>query len=189
MRLSVIFILIGLVLLGTVSCDPSKKFKSEIAEIDSCLAVLDTIELKFDGIEFDSLAMILEHIVKNESIIKNNYVSDTINEVLGRNLNQCKGIRKYFTDPAANRNKFKREILDLRAQFENLKSDVSNGVLKKDKIDLYITNEKSDLNLFNLSFSEYHDKQIKAFKIYYEIVPQVDAFIEILMKEDEDDNK
>lgn len=184
MKISLIFI-IGILGFSIVSCDSAAKFKTEIAEIDSCLAVLDTLEGKFDGIEFDSLALIVDHVKFNEKMIKENYVSDTINEELGRNMNKCKGIRKFFDDPGKERNKFKQEILDLRAQLENLKSDISDGILKKEKIDLYINNEKNDLNIFNMSFSEYHEKQILTFEIYYTVVPELDAFIEVMMSKDE----
>ncbi len=176
----------GIIGFTITSCDPGAKFKTEIAEIDSCLLVLDTIETKFDGIEFDSLQLIVEHVLSNERTIKNNYVSDTINEELGRNMNQCKGIRKFFESPSADRNKYKQEIIEIRSQFENLKEDINNGILEKEKIDLYINNEKSDLNLFNLMFTEYHEKQIKAFNIYYIIVPQVDAFIEEMMSNNDE---
>ena len=180
-----VIVLVGILVVSMTSCNPANKYKSEISEIDSCLAVLDTIESNFDGINFDSLAIIVEHVNANEIFIKNNYVSDTVNQVLGKNLNQCKGIRKFFVSPQNVRNKYKGEILDLNEQFENLKLDILNGILEDEKMHKYISTEESDLNIFNLGFTEYYEKSKLAFDVYYNVVPQIDVFIEELMAKDE----
>ena len=63
------FLSLGFLILGITSCNSAAKFKAELEEIDSCVVILDSIEIKYNGIEFDSLRIMVEHILNNEEMI------------------------------------------------------------------------------------------------------------------------
>jgi len=169
-----IFIFISLSL---TSCDPAAKYKTEIAEVDSCLVVLDSIEMKFNGIEFDSLQMMVDHVLMNEDTIEKYYHPDTVSMEIGIRMNDSKGIRKTLKNLEEKERVFREEIAALKIQLENLKADISNGVLAKEKIDEYIATEKTDLNVLNLSFNDFYSLQKSQCLYYYASVPIIDEFI------------
>lgn len=180
-----IMVMAGIVALSLTSCDPASKYKTEISEIDSCLSVLDTIETRYYEIEFDSLEMMVAHIKENEALMEEHYSLDTLSLELGKNLNRSKGIRKFFGNVRGQQINFHEEIEALKTQFTNLKTDISNGTLTKEKIDQYLAKEKSDLNMLNKSFTEFYEKQIRAFEIYRYDVAQVDAFLNMIITEND----
>jgi hypothetical protein len=163
--------------LSLSSCDPAEKYKTEIAEIDSCLVVLDSIETKFNGIEFDSLQMMVDHVLMNEDTIEKYYKPDTVSLEIGIRMNDSKGIRKTLKNLDQKERVFREEIDAMKAQLENLKNDVSNGVLAKEKIDEYLATEKMDLNVLNLSFNDFYTLQETQCVFYYASVPIIDEFI------------
>lgn len=168
------------ILLSLTACDPASKYSKQISEIDSCMTVLDTIELRYYEIDFNGLDSLVKNILQNEADIKKYYVSDTIYQDLAKNLNKCKGIRKYFGDVKKDQIEFHEEIKALKGQFENLKTDISNGTLKEDQMNQYLTNEKSDLDLLNRSFSEFYERYEKALVVEEVCLPMVDNFVKEL---------
>ncbi len=95
-----LFKLIGLlsVLIVGTSCDPAKEFKTEITEIDSCITAIEEMESRLEGINFDSLMIMVNHVKQNEGQLQLYYRPDTLNEELGSLMNECKGIRKQMSN-------------------------------------------------------------------------------------------
>src|SRR5688572_27625077 len=103
--------------LTLVSCDPAKEFEAELKTIDSSLVVLDSIEQTYKGINFDTLDVMVKHVLDNEAKMKNFYASDTIDQQLGILMNNCKGIRKSMKNVKGKGLAFNDEIFALRKQF------------------------------------------------------------------------
>lgn len=170
--------LLGISFLSVMtSCDPASKYAAEIEEIDSCLAVLDSVEEKYNGIEFDSLEYMVQKVIGNEDSIRKYYNPDTLSLQVGIRMNECKGIRKTLKGSDAKRISYKNEIDALRQQFENLKSDIENGVLQEDKIAQYIDDEKKALDVLNLTVTEFYKLQELEKRYFYQSVPFVDSLI------------
>lgn len=167
-----------ILLLTMNGCDPANQYEKEIASIDSCMAVLDSIETKMQGIEFDSLVMMVAHVERNESEYKEFYVDDTLDSDFGLHMTYCKGIRKTMKGAKGKQKEFQDEIAALRVQLTTLKEDILNGVLKKDQINEYLHNERDDLEKLNLVFTSFYDSHIVEKGIYYTSVPVIDARIE-----------
>lgn len=163
-----------------VSCDPAKEFEAELKVLDSCVAELNKIDSLYKGIEFDSLDYMVKHVLKNEELMKEHYSSDTINMELGMLMNNSKGIRKSLSNIKGNQKKFGEEIAALSTQFDNLRTDIINGVLDKEQIDQYLATEKADLEKLNLSFMEFYTIQKEQSGVYYMAVPKVDEYIKLL---------
>lgn len=181
-----LFWLIAVLVIGFTSCDPAKQYQAEIEEIDSCITHIEDLEAKLDGIEFDSLIMMVDHVLKNEELIKQYYKPDTLDASFGMLMNECKGVRKNLKGIEGAEMKYGDELNAIKHQFMDLKTDIENGVLKEDKIKEYLEKEKKDLSIVSAKFLEFHDQTVLQSQIYYHDVPQVDAYIEKLIQAQSD---
>jgi len=162
------------------SCDPAKKFESELNTIDSCVVMLNEIDSLYKGIKFDSLSLMVSHINTNEEYMQKYYKSDTIDQLLADYMNNCKGFRKSFKNLEATKTEFTEEIAAINLQLANLKTDILNGVFDKEEIAGYLAAEKEALNNLNLKFSEFYTTQKEQTNIYYLAVPFVDNYVKAL---------
>jgi hypothetical protein len=174
-----IFLLI-VIPIFTVSCDPAKEFKTEISEIDRHLAEIDSMENILDGIDFDSLTLMVEHVKRNEAEIKRIYTPDTLNEEFGRQMNDCKAIRKNLGNVAKDQALYGDELNAIKHQLIDLQADAKSGVLNKEQVTEYLAVEKAALDKVSLSFGSFYG-MVSAERYRYQVVaPKVDAFIEEL---------
>jgi hypothetical protein len=164
------------------SCDPAKEFENEIKTIDAALVEIDSLENVLDGINFDSLTIMVNHVIDNESFIKENYVTDTINEALGEAMNEAKSVRKRLKDLPGKKAKFGDELNMMKHQFLDLETDLKAGKLSKDQADQYLDNELKSLEIFGGAFNEFYQIQKDEKARYYHATPYVDEFI-LFLKE------
>ncbi|MFT5820999.1 MAG: hypothetical protein ACI8ZM_002247 [Crocinitomix sp.] len=180
-----VFLLIVVPLI-TFSCDPSKEFKAELDDIDVHLAHLDSLENILDGIDFDSLSIMVDHVKANEAEIKELYTPDTLNEDFGRQMNDCKAIRKNLGNVGKDEGLYGDELNAIKHQFLDLKDDLQNGILSKDQITGYVAVEKAALDKVSLSFGSFYNMVSAERYRYHVVVPKVDEFIaEMKMENDE----
>ena len=170
--------LLAVVTILFAACNPSDQFKEELAEIDSLEVFVHDFEAKYESIEFDSLKMMVEEVEQNERDIKNFYSPDTVNEELGRQMLECKSIRKKLSGSDSKKMVFGDEINAIKHQFIDLRSDIEAGLLTSEEIRRYIDEESAALRAFEVSFLEFYEIQLVEKKIYYSEVPKVNAFIE-----------
>ncbi|MDA7804071.1 hypothetical protein N8987_05795 [Crocinitomix sp.] len=168
-----------------VSCNPAEQYKSEIAQIDSCLNVLDSLTVLFDGIEFDSLELMVAHVENNEAQIKQLYQPDTLMESFGNLMNESKTVRKKLSVVGKDQLAIGDELDTLKHQFGALKMDILNGLFDDQQIVEYLTIEKAALSKVDAAFSNFYQMQKKEKSRYYYTVPELDAFIEILKTKNE----
>ena len=173
----VVFLLIVIPIMA-VSCDPEKEFKTEISEIDQHLAEIDSLENILDGIDFDSLKLMVEHVKRNEAEIKRMYTPDTLNEEFGRQMNDYKAIRKNLGNIGKDQSLYGDELNAIKHQLIDLQTDVKNGVLNKEQLTEYLAVEKAALDKVSLSFGTFY-AMVSAERYRYQVVvPKVDEFIE-----------
>ena len=165
------------VLIVAVSCDPAKQFEAEIQEVDSCITSIEQMEERLEGIKFDSLMFMVDHIRMNENRLEMYYRPDTLNEDLGRLMNDCKGIRKSLPDLKGKKTYFADEMNAIKNQFKTLKEDIVNGLFDKEQIDKYLEKEKADLEILAITFNGFDELQKKQSETYYYAVPKVDEYI------------
>jgi hypothetical protein len=139
--------------------------------------LLDSIEVKYSGIEFDSLRMMVDHVISNEDSIKKYYEPDTLSLDIGIRMSECKSIRKDLHNIEVQKTNFADEIARTRMQLDNLKTDLSNGVLSEEKANEYVELEKDGFNSLNNSFDMFYLMQESAKRYYYSSVPIIDDFI------------
>ncbi|MFT4600998.1 MAG: hypothetical protein ACI857_001175 [Arenicella sp.] len=175
------FGLIGI--FGLTSCDPAAQHEKEISKIDSCLNVISDVEEKYNGIEFDSLKFMVDHVSMNEDTMKKYYNPDTLSMDIGVRMNDSKGIRKKLKGVDVREGEFKTEIEELNIQFTNLREDISTGVLTDDQITEYLARELFDLNILEVSFMEFYETQLLQKIYYYSSVPIIDELIVELKNE------
>ena len=182
-----IFILLGISVL-LVSCNPASQYKTEIAQIDSCLTRLDSLETIYDGIDFDSLNYMYDHVIDNEKLIKELYKPDTLNEELGRDMNDSKAIRKRLNSIRQDEMIYGDELNAVKHQFMDLKEDILNGVLSEEQITSYIGAEIAALKKVDDAFTAFCEMIKMEKERYYMVVPDVDEFIEVLKTESDSTN-
>lgn len=180
---SVTFFIVLFTVVGFVSCDPANTYKKEISSIDSCLTIVDSLQTVFDGIEFDSLALMYENTADNERVIKKYYIADTVNRSLASKLNEAKSVRKSFQSLPDDKKKMEDELLLATTQLANLKTDITNGVLNKDQIEQYLNQEKKALNELYLTIIGFDKMQRTQKARYYYCADDIQAFANQLIEE------
>ena len=169
-----------------ISCDPATTYKKEIEEIDSCFALVDSLQNEFNGIEFDSLDYMYNHVLSNEDNIKKYYYSDTVNEMLAGQLNDSKSIRKRFKNIELDRTVLQEKLTTSLNQLENLEEDIRNGVLTEDQIKQYLADEKEAANEVYVEFESFYLMQESEKKRFYQFTPAIDAFVEQLLNDNKE---
>ncbi|MGB1103781.1 MAG: hypothetical protein ACPG21_09140 [Crocinitomicaceae bacterium] len=162
------------------SCDPAEAYKTELTEIDSCLKRIDTLETLFDGIDFDTLQIMVDHVIANEKTIKEIYQPDTLDVTFGRHVNDSKIIRKTLTNLGNKQLSYSDELNAIKNQFMDLEDDIRNGVLTEDQIKTYLNTEKEALRKVDLIVIDFYETQKREKERYYYAVPYVDDYIEKL---------
>jgi len=173
-------IALSLSALTLFSCDPAKKYESELKTIDSCLTKLDSLEKIYVGIDFDSLDQMAMHVLENEAKLKAYNTLDTVDQELGAMMNDCKGFRILMENVQEKDTVFGAEIIALRQQFTDLKADVLNGVIEKEKISEFLQAETASLDELSRRFLQFDSVQQIQTEIYHTAVPGVDNYLEKL---------
>jgi len=174
---TIVFLLIILPI-TLLSCDPAKQFETEIGQIDSCLVKLDSLEKLNDGMNFDSLRLMITHIENNENWFRNNYMPDTLDMNLSIQMNESKGIRKAISVIAKDGALYGEELNAIKHQLLDLKDDVENGLFSKEQIKEYLDVEMADLDIVTLAFNNTYLVYENAMLRYPIVVSNIDAFIE-----------
>jgi hypothetical protein len=172
---TVVMFFIGM---SMTSCDPADTYKAELTEIDSCLKRIDTLEALFDGIDFDTLQIMVDHVNSNEATIKDIYEPDTLDPRFGRYVTESKMIRKTLTNLSSKQLNYGDELNAVKHQFIDLEEDITNGILTEEQIKEYLTVEKEALKKVDLTVMGFYDTQKLEKERYYYAVPEVDAYIE-----------
>jgi hypothetical protein len=173
-------LLIGLIGWLNASCDPAASYQAELSEIDSCMLRIDTLENLLDGIEFDSLKMMVDHVKENEATIKEIYHPDTVDSHFGRWMTDSKSIRKTLTNLDSRKMNYGDELNAVKHQFMDLEEDIRNGVLDDEQVKDFLATEKEALERVDLTVMSFYNLQEMEKKKYYYSVPRVDAYIEKL---------
>lgn len=186
MNKKIFFFFLGTIALFSItSCDPASQYKTELDEIESYLSRIDSLETKFDGIDFDSLNLMVEHVKENEALIKELYQPDTLNEQFGRLMNDSKMIRKTLADVGGFETSIGDELNAIKHQLIDLKGDILAGLFSDEQIREYIDIEKEALAKVDEVFSNFYSTQEEETRRFYDVVPKVDAFIEDLKEKSE----
>jgi len=173
-------LLIALMGWMSISCDPADAYQSELSEIDSCLTRIDTLETLFDGIEFDSLKLMVAHVKENEALIKEFYHPDTLDSEFGRWVTDSKSIRKSLTNLDSKQLNYGDELNAVKHQFKDLEEDIRNGVLDEKQVNTYLATEKEALEKIDVTVTSFYNLQEMEKDKYYYAVPKVDTYIEKL---------
>ncbi len=150
-----------------VSCNPEKKYAKELSAIENYKIQLDSIKNLYDGIEYDSLVFMKNSALSYEKIVKKHYQADTIYQDFANKLSLLKGLRKSFKGLEINREAIKEELQALGSQFDNLETDIKNGVLNADQVKQFLGQEQAAFDKFNLHFKSIYLNQIKQKKNFY----------------------
>jgi hypothetical protein len=170
----------GLLVLIT-SCDPAKQFEKEITTIDSTLNEIDSLESIFDGIDFDSLRYMKKHVIQNEDLIAKYYTpGDTLDQLLGKYMNDCKSVRKKLGSLDQDEVYFGDEFNLLKHQFTDLKEDILAGVYKDEQVKLYLNTEMEAFKTVALSFEGFVELIKVEKNRFYVASPKIDAFVSTL---------
>ena len=175
-----IILILSLAFVGTACLDSEKK--AHIARIDQMSAELDSVNKIYTALPLDSFSIIREIAQNNESYIKQYYVDDTIDVDFARAMNRYKAIRKGSGFISQKRNFLDTVFTFQISQLDKLKTDISNGVGKREKYGSYIDSEEVNINLIRSSFNDFQERFNHLRNEYYELNPIVEDMVEKLKK-------
>lgn len=177
-----LFILVAAATLA--SCASLQMKDKQLAQIDSILIQVDSIEQIVNGISFDSISNLAKDMADDKKQIKKYYHSDTVDENLARKINRFNGIRKQFKKVSSKGIMFNKKITLMQEQLQSLKIDVENGAGNKEKYNEYILLEQSNFNDLEKEFKDIYTVTQDNLKEHQEIMPFVKSFIEDIKKID-----
>lgn len=175
-------VLAVLVILAFASCDNAKKYKTEIAEIDSTQLQLDSLETLINSIDIDSLVYMQKEASANEAVIRQYYLPDTVDMTFAGKLDRNKRVRKSLSSVESQKVNILKELVEIRMQYTNLKKDVLAGLYDKKQVENYLNVERLDFDQLYINIKSYNDLQIEQKKNFYYANPQIKEYCEILLK-------
>lgn len=165
------------------SCDNAKKYEIEIAEIDSKQLQLDSLESVINAVNMDSLSYMQNEATVNEGVIRKYYFVDTIDMVFAGKLDKNKRVRKSLNGIELQKSKLLKELVEIRLQFTNLKTDVISGVYDREQIENYLNVERLDFNQLRLNVKNFNLLQEEQKMNFYYSNAQIKEYCEILLKD------
>lgn len=126
------------------SCRQKPDYSGEMSRLDSTYQALDSAAAKFrTHAPADSAAIAAGSKKIAESIreIKSLFPSDTVNKELAMFLYQLSDLKGSLDLADANGRYYSRSIDSSRKQIMNLKTDLNNGLIDKNKAEEYVVNE------------------------------------------------
>lgn len=163
-----------------VACNPEKKYAPEITAINSYKNSIDSLEIVFNNIKFDSLMMIQKAASYSEKMIKKYYMFDTVSRELAERMQYIKSVRKSLGNIEVKKNALTREFTALKLQFNNLEADIKNGILKRSQVEEYLKDEKEAYANLSKNVSAVYENQKKQLKDYYYASPVVNTYVELI---------
>lgn len=136
-----------MIIIGLSSCGNS--YKEEIKEVEEMQQVLQGVKQTYSQVDVEKVTFAMETYVKNMNQIKTYYKPDSTDEKVTSLLNFYKGIKhsaKGFEDEytAVGLN-----IEFLESQLATLKTDLENNAEFNDSLDIFLQNERENLELLN----------------------------------------
>lgn len=177
MKRIIVFLVLGLVF---AACNPEKKYAAEISEINEYEKAIDSLEIIYNSIKFDSLVIIQKAASTSEKMIKKYYTADTISRELADKLQYIKSVRKSLSNIEDKKDALAREITTLKTQFSNLEIDVKNGILNKSQVSEFLEVEKKAFDHLSENLTNVVDNQSKQLKDYHYANTFVDAYVELI---------
>lgn len=175
-----IILILTLAFISTACLDSEKK--AHILRINEMSAELDSLNKIYTALPLDSFSIIRDKAQNNESYIKQYYVDDTIDLKFARAMNRYKAIRKGSGFITQKRNFLDTVFTFQISQLEKLKTDISNGVGKREKYGSYIDAEQENITLIITSFNDFHARFNHLRSEYYELNPLIEDMVEKLKK-------
>ena len=177
-------IILGLIVIFlATSCLDSEK-KIHIQRIDELTSQLDSLEQSYKAMPLDSFSYIRETALNNENKIKLYFSEDTIDVEFARAMNRYKAIRKGSKFIMQKRNFLDTVFTFQHSQLEKLKTDIQNGVGKRDKYATYVDAELDNQSMIIQSFNDFEKRYAFMRNEFYEINPLVEDKLKIYMERD-----
>lgn len=161
----------------TFACNRTKH-PEYVAEIDSLLVNIDSLELKYSEINIDTLKAKFEIVkAKTEEMQKNENINlDESAEIKTAMINHGK-IHKSFKWYIKRHDKNTEDLAFNKKQLENLRNDISNNLIADDKIEKYFTDEAQAVQNSNNSILFYYRDVKASLSLYEETEREINKII------------
>jgi hypothetical protein len=186
-------VLITLFVLGLLSACADLHREEQLKKVDKMLIQADSLQAVLQEHQVDTLANIQNSIMSIELRIRNNYTADTINISLSQKMNKFRNLKKFFMSESAEEEEeeegeeksgrlthqtlgsayldIKGGIASEKSTLQELRSDISNGLGKRDKYNEYIAFETQKIDQLCELLEDYKthkDKILHDFEDVYE---------------------
>jgi len=167
--------LIALCLLST-SCS-TDKYNKQISQIDSLNAVLDSALKKLNTLDTTVVQSHFKEYSKNIKIIRENFKEKDNNEIWTV-LTRYGMLKKPLRDFTNHYVKYSKQISFSRKQLSNLKADIKDNAVAKDKVLQYIGEEASFVNYIKISVSDLIENTQNYNNQFLELNPKVEKYFQ-----------
>ncbi len=182
--------LLTLITLSLLSACADLDREEQLKKVDNMRIQVDSLQAALEEHQVDTLANIQNYIMSIELRIRNNYTADTINISLSQKMNKFRNLKKFFMSESAEEEEgeeksgrlthqtlgsayldIKEGIASEKSTLQELRSDISNGLGKRDKYNEYIAFETQKIDQLCVLLEDYKthkDKILHDFKDVYE---------------------
>jgi hypothetical protein len=161
-----------------ISCNNFKHSK-EISKIDSLLTVLDSAKAKLHELDTIYVKNCYDKYLDNLKQIREKFKGKK-DELTFRTMEQYGLINKPLRNFLRNFDNFNKEINYSKAQLKNLKCDIKNNKIDKEKIAEYIDTESKAVNTLNKKINISVNSSKKYIKKFEKLNPKIYKIIKDL---------
>ena len=175
------FLFVALLAFSLFSCSDISK-STQLERISAMEQSLDSIQTVLDKERIDTVLNWSLSAYNVEKRIKENYVADTIDLVLGKKMDSYKIMRRSIDPMGKAMNATKKGIVEEREKLTSLKKDIENGDGDRNKYDEYVLFEEQKVAQLRTLITDFTETKSRAVKTYNELHAELSAFSYSLLK-------
>lgn len=137
---------------------------------------LSQLDLKLSANKIDTVAGLRWACNAVEIRIKNNLYQDTVDNVLGKKMDDYKRMRRSFGPISKAYSQLKGAVKEENLALNNLRFDIENGSGQRDKYDNFIAFEKDKIDQMNILYEDYAARKKDAMFTFNRLHASLDSF-------------
>lgn len=168
-------LLVILLALSLFSCSDISK-STQLERISIMEQSLDSIEGVLEKEKLDTIQEWDLSAYNLEKRIKENYVSDTIDLVLGKKMDAYKVMRRNIEPMGKAMNSVKKGIKEEREKLAALKEDIKNGNGDREKYDEYVVFEEQKVDQLRVLITDFTETKKRSIDTYNQLHKELSDF-------------
>lgn len=174
-KLLIVFTSICILMLS-FACKP-KHVQNTVKSIDSLLVIVNGLDQYLVQNNSDTIKFLAKFTKNDTDIFKSKLFDFPEDEELRKVFSNYTTIAKVFKRLSTNHRNIQRSIVLSQSQLENLKHDISNGLISsKDSIQIYYNKEAEAVRKLEMETKSFVERLNLNVDYFFEINPKLDEF-------------